>query len=242
MEAAQQVPKAGRPATEDSPGAEVKRALAEWRLTPPHLREPQTVAALARKLGVSRSLLNYYDERTPQSPQEFIDACERGTLAKYYPESLDAIGRKAASGNVEAFKALAKTVVEPRRPQTGANPMQNIPTIVMNALVNMPVAKLPGAVFPSQQQTPGGKALPITGEKAALQIEAKSVQDSGETQNPVQLSAHVESTTYEKRALPWRWESADDIWNDVSLSQEQKAQAIAEFQRREYAKKTGRNE
>jgi hypothetical protein len=38
------------------------------------------------------------------------------------------------------------------------------------------------------------------------------------------------------------WDSTDDIWNCLSLSQEQKTQAIAEFQRREYAKKMGRNE
>lgn len=170
--------KAGRPATEDSRGTEIKRKLAEWRLTPPHLREPQTHAALARELNVSRSLLNYYDKRTPQSPQDFIEAVERNALGKYYPQALDAIGRKA-SENVEAFKALVKAVVEPRRAQAAtANPMQ------VNSALHQQIMNL----------CHGDKEVSIKAEKTTLQIEAKPV----ETTNSVQLPAHVESITYEK--------------------------------------------
>lgn len=176
--------KAGRPATEDSRGTEIKRKLAEWRLTPPHLREPQTVAALARELNVSRSLVNYYDKRTPQSPQDFIEACERNTLGKYYPQALDAIARKAAAGNVEAFKALAKTTVEPRRPQAATTN-----SMYADSALNKAIREL---VQPSNNGAE--KTLSIKAEKTTLQIEAKPV----ETTNSVQLPAHVESITYEK--------------------------------------------
>jgi hypothetical protein len=158
--------------TEDSRGADVKRALAEWRLTPPHLREPQTIAALARKLGVSRSLLNYYDERTPQSPEDFIEACERNALGKYYSQALDAMGRKAAE-NVEAFKAYFKAVVEPRRPQRQGKDH---------------AASLK-AVFDQCQ---------VVIHAAAVGDEPKLVEESSKKPIPVQIAAHVESATCEK--------------------------------------------
>jgi len=46
-----------------------------------------------------------------------------------------------------------------------------------------------------------------------------------------------------QRAAPWwmahEWRSRDEIWGSIVLTQEQKTQATAEFDRREYAKQHG---
>lgn len=104
---------------------EIKMALAEWRLTPDYLRVPQTLRELAKKLGIHVNTLAWYDKRTPKGPQEFLDAVHRGALASYWPEAVDAIGRKAAKGNVEAYKAFAKSIVEPIQQAQPGSPLKN---------------------------------------------------------------------------------------------------------------------
>jgi len=151
--------KAGRVPAKDSKGHAVKMALAEWRLTPAHLREPKTLGALADKLDVHRNTLAYYDRQTPKSPEEFIDAIDRGALGRYYPEAVEAIGRKAAQGNVEAFKAFARTIVEPRRPEQQRGPSMNFDPPLLDSIRRLMSPK---------------DDLTITAKQTTVQIEGKS--------------------------------------------------------------------
>ena len=170
--------KAGRLPAKDSKGHAIKMALAEWRLTPQHLREPKTLGALADKLDVHRKTLAYYDRQTPKSPEEFIDAIDRGAIGRYYPEAVEAIGRKASQGNIEAFKAFSRTVVEPRRPE----PQR---TSGMDPQLGDAIRRL----FSPKDN------LTITAEKTRLQIEAKSTKSDPNGTNIGQLPAFVESTS-----------------------------------------------
>ena len=135
----------------------------------------------AGKSGKSQHSIGAPTVIPPQSAQEFIEAYERGALSKYYPRSLEAIGRKAASGSVEAFKALVKTAVEPRRPQAGKGSFRIEPAL-QRAIQTL---------YSGNGTQGTDKAISIKAEKTTLQIEAKSAGEDTKESNPVELPEHV---------------------------------------------------
>ena len=87
-------------------------------------------------------------------------------MSKYYQQSLENIGRKSASGHIEAFKAFHRAVVEPRRPQANKGSFR-----VDRALQQ--------AIQTLYCGNGTDKALSIKAEKTTLQIEAKpAVEDT----------------------------------------------------------------
>jgi hypothetical protein len=106
----------GRKPVARSNAHECRDRITAWKLTPDERRQPPTLTALARELGISKQMASYYAQQVPESVEDLVDSAEREALGRY-PGILKTLGDLAEKGSVEAIKVYIRELAGPRRPE-----------------------------------------------------------------------------------------------------------------------------